>query len=357
MIPIPPNSKGFTIRKRLFRPCALSLLFWLSVGILSFSVQVLRHKALPRAQAIEPQIIFYVESPSQNMETLFTKKLIAQLAQKGRELCIALKELDDPTANVIARLNQANLRLWAWITLPYEKGYWLSTDSADLVPDLYDRFHAWSGSHGLKFDGIELDMEPMIQATVKIQASMKQGPCKLFKLLLSRNNYGAHAKGVKTYEGLVRRMQGDGYRVCVINYPLLLDDEKDMDATLQRIFHVASPRADEHTYMLYRSEYMKEHFPGAGPELIVSYGHDLKGRGIALGVVQAGSYDVECLTDDLLVASRFTQRIHIYNLELSVLADVIAAIDALDWRRTPELSLKNTVTCLAMRDLFILLPF
>ena len=293
------------------------------------------------AEVIRPQLIFFAERDPELLQRFLQPEVLGELAANGWGLSVALLRLDGRTADLVASVLARDIPVYAWLTLPREEGYWLSTDNWRAAAGLYDRFSCWARDHDLQFSGVVLDMETPYEESQLLARAIAGGWWPTIRWYLARERRPeAFARARAAYQGLVGRIRSEGREAVLVTYPAVLDDRRDGDADLQALLRVVDLPGTRRVFMVYRTAFDSTGKSlGAAP--IASYGRDLDGGELAVGDLLDESYGLAELQADLQVAARYSRTIWIYSLEGAVTRGLLGELAKLDYTSTPYISLRE----------------
>lgn len=284
-----------------------------------------------------PALTFFCELDSAALQALFAEPgVLAELRALEAGLSLGLVDLSSERAAVVRRLNEAHVPTVAWLLLPREQGYWFNLGNAPQAAERYSAFLAWTREHGLRWDGVGLDIEPDIHDMQRLL----NGGGSLVASLPGRLLRGARLKRAREdYGALVERIRADGYRVDSYQLPFIVDERAGGSTLLQRLTGVLDLPVDREVLMLY-SSFLRPH--GAG--VLGSYGPEARSVGVGStggGVDVPGLIDVpplswEELSRDLRLARRWTKELHVFSLEGCVRQGFLSRLRELDWEAPVE---------------------
>ncbi|MHA1368475.1 MAG: hypothetical protein ACTSRA_02005 [Promethearchaeota archaeon] len=160
--------------------------------------------------------------------------------------------------NVTALLNSWNVSVWAWLATSDEHGYYYTDETAFYFQDLINAVHSWSLSRNLTFEGMMLDIEPNRFHSKAQQESFENhdylGALMDFR---SQFNDAAYESSSEITPTLVNLIKDLGYKVAYCGPDLYLQDSRDNDDDLLKIFGLPHPidGFDRYIMMIYRTLY------------------------------------------------------------------------------------------------------
>jgi len=222
------------------------------------------------------RLTFFNELPSSQLVALFADGKVADfLVAGGYALAMGMIDLTDDRARIVRDLEERGVPVTAWLLLPFEQGYWLNADNAELAISRYRETIAWATSANLQLHRIGLDIEfPHADSVALLQ---RPGPT-LWRLLRQRRARGVVAAAERRYGELVDEIRAGGRSVETYQFPFIVDERRTGSSLLRRVFGILDISADVEVLMLYDT-YL-------GESLSRSYFGEADG--IALGVTGGG---------------------------------------------------------------------
>ena len=280
---------------------------------------------------VEPHLSFGCELEPQQLEALFADPaVINHLVALQATVCLGLLDLSPERAGVVRHLNEAGVPAVAWLLLPKEQGYWFNADNAPQAAAFYAGFQAWTARHGLRWQGVGMDIEPDFHELQQLLSGRGWG---LLPRLMRRAFDGERIRRAQAaYRALADHMRADGYQVETYQLPLIADERKAGSEVLQRILGLVDIPADREVLMLYTS-----FLRSLGPGFLWSYAPDAQSIGIGItgsGVEPEGSASPltwDELARDLRLARQWTDDLFVYSLEGCVRQAFLGRLTALDW--------------------------
>jgi hypothetical protein len=106
--------------------------------------------------AVAPQLMFACcDQGVGAMESLFADPhLIVELKELHAGLGVAITDLSPQRAQLVRRLNQAQIPVIAWLLLPPEQGYYFNAENEPAGAARFADFDAWSHDAGLRWDAV-----------------------------------------------------------------------------------------------------------------------------------------------------------------------------------------------------------
>lgn len=278
------------------------------------------------------RLTFFCELDAAPLQALFAApSVIEELKALEAGVSLGLVDLSPERASVVRALNAAGVPVVAWQLLPREQGYWFHQGNAAQAEARYAAFLGWTREHGLRWDGVGLDIEPDIQDVQRLGAgSWRLGPVLLRRLLEG----GRLRRAREAYGALVARIRADGYRVDSYQLPPIIDERDAGSTLLQRLTGVLDVPVDREVLMLY-SSFVRPHGAGAvwsyAPRA-ASVALGVTGGGVELpGLTEVPPLSWEELSRDLRLALRWTRDLHVFSLEGCVRQGFLSRLRELDW--------------------------
>lgn len=278
-----------------------------------------------------PTITFFCELPSTELVDLFNQPgLVKQLQSMQAGVSLGLLDLSAERAEVVQRLNAANIPVTAWLLLDKADGYWFNLDNAPKAVHFYQLFKEWSTRYGLQWAAIGLDIEPDLGL---MQKTTRDG-WRALQELIKRMRSSVRRSSVQEYSSLVTRMHLDGFLVESYQFPLIVDERRAGSKVVQNVTGIVDLPTDREVLMLY-SSFMRP----IGDGILLGYGRQAGGVGIGStggGVVVEGTVDPTPLTwaeleHDLRLAYQLNDHLYIFSLEGCVMHGYLEKIAAMDW--------------------------
>ena len=282
----------------------------------------------PRRRWGPLQLSFFCELGSRDLARLFADDaLVATLRRLNATVTLGLVDLSSERAAVVRRLNEARVPTAAWLLLPEEGGYWCNAHNAGEAWERYGDFVAWTRAHGLRWQRVGIDIEPNIDEV----RAVRRSPLALVRAL--PRIFRCIAQNREMYQGLVRRIHGDGYPVDAYVFPFIHTEREAGTEVLQRITGMIDLKVDREIVMLYTSfarphgygflDFYARHFPA------VAVG--VTGGGVEEGLDPPAPLTWDELARDLRLARRHTDDIHVFSLEGCVEQGFLERLADFDW--------------------------
>jgi hypothetical protein len=284
-----------------------------------------------------PRLTFFCELDAAALQALFADPvLLDDLRALGASVSLGILDFSAERASVVRRLNAAGVPVVGWQLLPQAEGYWFHLGNAPQAAARYGGFLAWTREHGLRWDGVGLDIEPDLQDLRRLFDG--RAP-ELLRALPGRLGGARLRQAREAYAALVARIRADGYRVDSYQLPFLMDEREAGSTLVQRLTGVLDLPVDREVLMLYTS-FVRPH----GPGLLWSYAQ--RARAIAVGSTGGGvelpegidstPLNWEELSRDLRLAARWTRDLSVFSLEGCVRQGFLARLRSLDWGAPAE---------------------
>ncbi len=302
------------------------------------------HSALPITEPARPgfgrpQLIFFCELAGPELRSLLrTEGTIPALLAQGHAVAIAMRDLDEVTAEVVRLLNEHQVPVVAWLVLQPDEGFWLNLQNYPQAIERYRALAGWARATGVRFYAIGLDVEPPTGQLDRLQPWGARDLAR--RLWLARENV-LFAAARAAYTELIAEIHHDGYEVHTYQMPILADDRRAGTTLSQRALDIVDLPADLEVLMCYSSAPLDALGNDLGGALITSYGPAADGIGVGTlsgaGAHSAGGEGLPQLTwdaleRDLLLAARHTDTIYVYSLEGCVERGLLPRLTALDWQ-------------------------
>ena len=304
------------------------------------------HSAVLSAVAAQPLTGIRVQGPGyspeigfaccdkgiEEMQSLFADRtVIASLNELHAEVAVAILDFAPERAAVVRSLNQAGIRVVAWIMLAKEEGYYLNADNSPAAMARITTFEKWTAENGLKWAAVGLDIEPNFAEL----AALKTHRWHLIVTLIRRSLNGKRIERARTeYSRLIAELQSRGYAVQTYQMPYLPAEQSVHSTLLDRLFGV-DVHGNEEYLMLYTSVVRP-----IGAAMIWSLGRGA--QGISVGStdgetppgVGSGPLDWNEFSRDLIVASHYSRRVGVYDLEGCVRQGFLPLLKTMDWNES-----------------------
>jgi hypothetical protein len=185
----------------------------------------------------------------EEMQSLFAdRNVIPSLNELHAEVAVAILDFAPERTAVVRRLNQAGIRVIAWIMLPKEEGYYLNADNSPAVMACIAAFEKWTAENGLKWAAVGLDIEPNFAEL----AALKTHRWHLIITLIRRSLDGERIERARTeYSRLIAELQSRGYAVQTYQMPYLPAEHSVHSTFLDRLFGTVDVHGNEEHLMLY----------------------------------------------------------------------------------------------------------
>lgn len=209
------------------------------------------------------------------------------------------------------------------------RGLYLNADNVAESAARVAKFEQWTTENNLRWTAVGLDIEPNF---AELQ-TLGHHRWRLVATLLRRSLKGARiTRARQEYSSLIHELQSRGYLVQTYLMPYMPAERSVHSTLLDRMLGTVDVQANEEYLMLYTS-YARP--VGAG--MIWSLGRNA--RGIAIGSTDGtaapgsatGPPDWEEFSRDLIVASHFTRKIGVYDLEGCVRQGFLPRLKDMDW--------------------------
>ncbi|HEX8698525.1 MAG TPA: hypothetical protein VF815_06800 [Myxococcaceae bacterium] len=284
-----------------------------------------------------PRLSFFCELAAGPLQALFEDLAVTEhLLALSATVSLGLLDFSPERAAVVRRLTEAGIPVVAWQLLPAEQGYWFNQDNTPQAAARYSAFREWTAEHGLRWDGVGLDIEPDIHEFQQLLS----GGLRRLPALLPRLKRGEQLRQAQAaYAALVARIRADGYRVDTYQLPFIVDERQAGSTLLQRLVGVVDLPADREVLMLY-SSFLRPHGAGA----LCSYGAQARsialgstGGGVELpGLIEVPPLSWDELSRDLRLARGLSADLHLFSLEGCVRQGFLPRLRTFDWEGPVE---------------------
>jgi hypothetical protein len=267
----------------------------------------------------------------EEMQALFNHQVvIADLKDLHAEVAIPILDFSPERAATVHRLNEAGIPVIAGLLVPKE-GYYFTADNEPAAAVRFAAFDAWSRNHGLRWNGVGLDIEPNFAEL----GTLRSHPWRLFTTLLWRAvDVQRMRRAKRAYSALIADMRAQGYFVQTYQLPILPVERRAHSSLLDRLLGTVDVRGDQEVLMLYTS-YAP---PPVGAAIIWKLGPDA--QAIAIGVTDGDPRAYPAVLDwsrfsrDLIVAGHFTHLIGVYDLEGCVRQGLLSRLKTMNWNQS-----------------------
>jgi hypothetical protein len=273
----------------------------------------------------------------EEMESLFgDPSLITSLRVLHAEVAIATLDFSPERAAVVRRLNEAGIRVTAWMLLSKQDGYYLNADNLPAVKARLAAFEKWTAEYGLKWEAVGLDIEPNFAELTALKAHKWH----LIAVLIRRSLDGKRIERARAeYSRLIDELQSQGYVVQTYQMPYLPAERRVQSTILDRLFGTVDVRGNQEYLMLYTNVARP-----IGAAMIWSLGRGA--QGISVGStdgktapgVDAGPLDWDEFSRDLIVASHYSTQLGVYDLEGCVRLGFLPQLKTMDWSKSVVIS-------------------
>lgn len=283
--------------------------------------------------------MFFCELGASELRALLAgEAVIPALVSQGHGIALAMRELDDATAEVIRQLNAHRVPVVAWLTLPPGEGFWLNLQNYPQAIERYRAVAAWARAAGVHFHAIGLDVEPPSGELDRLQRWGARDLAR--RLWLARENV-LFAAARSAYTELIAEIHHDGYEVHTYQLPILADDRRAGTTLAQRALDIVDLPADVEVLICYSSVPLDTLGNDLGGALITSYGPSADAIGVGIlssSAAQEGGEGLpplpwEALERDLQLAAHHTDTIYLYSLEGCVERGLLPRLSAFDWAK------------------------
>jgi len=263
---------------------------------------------------------------------LADRNVIASLNELHAEVAIAILDFSPERAALVRRLNEAGVRVAAWILLPKVEGYYLNADNYPAAMVRITTFEKWTTENRLKWAAVGLDIEPDFSEL----AALKTHQWRLIKTLIRRSLDGKRIERARAeYSRLIAELESRGYTVQTYQMPYLPAERGVHSTLLDRLFGTLDVHGNEEYLMLYTNVARP-----IGAAMIWSLGR--RAQAISVGStdgetepgVGSGPLDWDEFSRDLIVASDYSRRLGVYDLEGCVRQGFLPLLETMDWSKS-----------------------
>jgi len=257
------------------------------------------------------RLCFFCELEAGALAELFADgTVIRDLLALRAGVSLGLVDLSPERAAVVVKLQQVGVPLIAWLLLDQADGYFAHAGNAAAVSARYEAFRRWSAEHGLRWEGVGLDLEPARHELELYDRSPWRGLLRWIRNAFDESRLG---DSESAYAGLADRIRAHGLRLEVYRFPLMLDERRAGSRLLRRGAGVADVAADREVLLVYSTLSVPR-----GPALLCSYAREA--RAIAVGSTGGGIDHAPKLTEaafrrDLGIAAAAAEDVYVFSLE------------------------------------------
>ncbi|MGB0525578.1 MAG: hypothetical protein ACPGJS_21555, partial [Flammeovirgaceae bacterium] len=288
------------------------------------------------------------QSPPHELEGIFSDTTMLQhLKELDAQVCMLMIDFSPMRAKVIEVLNAWEIPVKAQLLLPKRANYRLTIKNATEAKQRYTELKSWASNNKLKFEGMALAIEPLLEDIRQLQEGRVSLALKAYKRL---NEKEVLNNAKRKYQNLIKQMQSDGYTVDALVYPFSLDAQKEKSEAFQQLTGLIYLEVDRVVPLFY-SNYFKGK---EGPSFIISYGNEERLEAIGLGST-GGELPIEgihtphplnwaYLVRDMNLAAQYADNLYIYSLEGCIQRGFLKKFALLDWKGGEELTQKYNTT-------------
>lgn len=129
----------------------------------------------------QPRLTFACELDRGRLIELFSDaSVIEDLRALGTHVLLMLSDFSPERAAVVKQLNTVDIPVVGVPLVPYEEGYYFTSDNIPRALERYDEWKAWTAEHGLEWEGVGLDIEP----EARFYEQIMENPWGLVTMLL-----------------------------------------------------------------------------------------------------------------------------------------------------------------------------
>lgn len=284
------------------------------------------------AARVGPGLTLFTElSAADIVEAIARDGVCAQLQAGSIAVSMAMLDLSDARAQVIADLEARGIDVTAWLLLDESDGYWLNADNADQATARYRELAAFAADHGLRLPRVGLDIEP---PKTDLDALMTDGLPALVRMIRSRRSKEHIRSAEVAYAALSAAIADSGRAVESYCVPAIADEVQAGTTLLRRILGIVDVPGSAQVPMAYSTYF--------GAPLASSYLRS--SRMPAIGITGGGVFaerDAPRALDWPTVRSQLdwaaawgAERIYVFSLEGCVASGMLSNLA--EWRPEPR---------------------
>ncbi|MBF6331434.1 hypothetical protein [Nocardia transvalensis] len=244
------------------------------------------------------------------------------------------RRLRDDALPILRQADQRGIPVFAWVTVPYEDGYWATQDNAPVQLAATAALDDWVRHNDLRLAGVAYDMEPPLE-TINALVAGRFDPAAQARFI----DPAAQCRTIRQYETVFDDARAHFGQVVGAPVPFALDDLANGDLALQNALGLwGLPQGPRALYFqAYRSTVADVIGADPGTGFVAHYlrrAQQVLGpeRGqVTLGVAGEGIYrDLGTLIGDIRLARALgADTIPIYSLETAVTAYGVDGVEQL----------------------------
>lgn len=288
--------------------------------------------AVEGASVRPPRLTFACELGRDRLAALVSDgSVIEDLKALEAGVALMLSDFSPERAEVVRTLNAAGIPVVAVPLVPLEDGYYFTADNPSRASARYDEWKEWTARHGLRWEGLGLDIEP----DVRIYQQVAENPWGVIPIVLrGLRDRDRPQRAATAYTELVDRMRGDGWTVENYQLPPMADERRVGSTLLQRLLGLVDVTTDREVWMLYSS-----FFGSLGPGLLWSYGPEAPAIAVGStggapdipGSPRVPTLDWDELARDLSLARHWGDTVLIHSLEGCVEQGFLPRLRSFTW--------------------------
>jgi hypothetical protein len=273
--------------------------------------------------------------------------VISSLRNLHAGVAIATDDLSPNRAEIVRRLNEAGIPVVAGLELPGDQGYYMNSGNAPQAAARFAAFQQWTNRYSLQWNAIGLDIEPDIRLFDDLQHHRLRLASWLFvhyfALRQVRNSREA-------YGNLIHRIQSQGYKVDTYQLPLIVVERKAHLTLLERLLGIVDVRGDDEVIMIFSALNQ-----AIGAAMIWVLGPD--SQSIAILGTDAPRHPLSWneFSQELIVASRFSHAVGVYNLEGVVRLGYLSRLETMDWHQSVTIPARSLARAQRLQWLALIL--
>jgi hypothetical protein len=248
------------------------------------------------------------------------------------QVAIPIQDFSSERADAIRRLDEQGIPVIAWLTLARQDGYYMNAGNEPQAEKRVADFEQWTREHGLQWAAVGLDIEPDFVAL----GDLRKHRLRLLATLLGRAfNTSRTGRAIQLYIALIHRLQSQGYVVQTYQMPYVPAERDVNSSLLDRVLGTIDLRGNQDYLMLY-SNYARPFSSG----IVWSLGRSA--QAIAVGSTEgpgtpgtgSGPLNWDEFSRDLIVASHYTNRVGVYDLEGCVRQGFLPRLETFNWSQS-----------------------
>lgn len=251
------------------------------------------------------------------------------------QVAVPIQDFAPERAVAIRRLNQQGIPVVAWLTLAGRDGYYMNSGNEPQAEQRFTDFEQWTREQGLHWAAVGLDIEPDFTAL----SNLSEHRLRLIATLFGRAlNTSRTRRAVAAYTALIGRVQSQGYVVQTYQMPYVPAERSVHSTMLDQMLGTVDVHGN-HDYLMLYASYARPFSSG----IVWSLGHGA--QAIVVGITDGpgtpgahgGPLNWDEFTRDLIVASHYTDKVGVYDLEGCVRLGYLSRLENFNWSQTVAL--------------------